>query len=111
MPFQPGQSGNPSGKPKRDYNLREICRQYTQEAVETLVFLMLNSDKDAIRVMCASILLDRGYGKAPQSVELTDNTIHSTLQFIDAPKQENMAEWIERQRLKKQKELANKEAA
>ena len=47
-------------------DIRSLCRSYTDEAVRSLAAIMRNGDKDATRVAAAAILLDRGWGKAPQ---------------------------------------------
>jgi hypothetical protein len=38
--FKPGQSGNPGGRPKAIIEVALAARQYTVEAVETLVKIM-----------------------------------------------------------------------
>ncbi len=70
-PFAAGQSGNPAGKPKVTgiEDVRAIAREWTQLAIETLVEVMSNPDeKGAARVTAAGVILDRGWGKAPQTV-------------------------------------------
>lgn len=67
--FKPGQSGNPSGKPKDADNLRELARSYTKLAIETLAE-MAKDGPPAVRVSASSILLDRGFGKPQQSIQI-----------------------------------------
>lgn len=70
-PFQPGQTGNPGGRPKLPEDIkhvRELARQYTQQAVEQLVKVMTSSGSDSARVAAINTLLDRGWGKAEQPI-------------------------------------------
>ena len=69
--FQPGQSGNSGGKPKAIIEVTAAARQRTLEAIETLTTIM--RDKKATssaRVSAAIALLERGWGKAPQSISI-----------------------------------------
>lgn len=70
MPFKPGQSGNPSGRPRVDKNVVELARQHTKEAVKTLATLMRKSENEAVRASAAQALLDRGWGRPMQSMAL-----------------------------------------
>lgn len=63
---KPGErrGGRVKGTPnKATASIRDIAREYTQEAVEALVGV-LRDDSPAARVAAAKELLDRGYGKA-----------------------------------------------
>jgi hypothetical protein len=71
--FQKGQSGNPSGRPKRDKDLAGRARQHTELALGTLVKCC--QDEEApwpARVTAASTILDRAYGKAPQTLDVNN---------------------------------------
>lgn len=67
-PFAKGQSGNPGGRPKEVAEVRELARDHTETAVNTLVSIMTNGEQPAAaRVRASEVILDRGYGRAPQS--------------------------------------------
>jgi hypothetical protein len=72
--FRPGQSGNPGGRPKGERSVREIAQQHTTAAMETLVTVM-QTGKNSERVQAATVLLDRGWGKPIQSVEMTGSQL------------------------------------
>lgn len=47
----------------------DLAREFTTKAIETLADLMLDvSQPGPVRVRCAELLLERGYGKAPQAL-------------------------------------------
>jgi len=68
--FKKGQVTNPKGRPKEVAHVRELARKYTKEAISTLAQICMSGDKDSARVAAAIALLDRGYGKAPQKLDV-----------------------------------------
>jgi len=66
MTFMPGQSGNPGGRPNS--TIRELARQHSTEAVETLAKIMKASRSDRARILAANSLLDRAWGKPTQAI-------------------------------------------
>jgi hypothetical protein len=69
-PIKKGEVRNPTGRPKKDKVLADLAQQHAQTAIDTLVEVM--TDREATpnaRVSAASELLDRGFGRAPQSLE------------------------------------------
>jgi hypothetical protein len=75
MKFKVGESGNPKGKPpgtknKTTIELREAAREYTEEALKTLVHICQNGKSEQARISAATALLDRGYGKPSQTVQM-----------------------------------------
>ena len=66
-----GQSGNPGGRPRIIEALRDIARESTTLAIETLRTIAADTDAPhAARVSAAAALLDRGWGKPMQGVAM-----------------------------------------
>ena len=79
-PFQKGQSGNPNGRPKKlpqlDVLLAEVLGEEKDGFTAAQAILMKVRQKAIGGDMrAAEIILDRAYGKAKQSVEVTEKTI------------------------------------
>ena len=71
-PFAKGQSGNPGGRPKELRDIIELARSHGHHAIETLAKIMTNPKAPpAARVAAANAILDRGFGKPLQGVELS----------------------------------------
>jgi hypothetical protein len=85
--FVKGHSGNPGGRPKKPPllpgfapetvadrrpvpNLVVEARRYSALAVDTLVELTKDNHADSTRYAAATALLDRGYGRPAQSLDL-----------------------------------------
>ena len=66
--FKKGQSGNPGGRPKTVKEVQELAREQTPAAIQSLADIMTNSSSEAARVSAASELLNRAWGKAPQTI-------------------------------------------
>lgn len=78
--FRKGQSGNPAGVRKVTRELRDLCQQYTEDAVKALVSAVRDpKGKPADRIAAARELLDRGHGRAPQKI---DANVHLTLEQL-----------------------------
>ena len=71
IPWQPGQSGNPGGRPKQDKSVKLLARQFTAEAIQTLAEVMRDTGAaTSARVGAAQVLLDRGHGRPLQQLEV-----------------------------------------
>ena len=81
--WQPGQSGNPKGRPReRDRDtLQDLCRAQTEEAVKTLIVCMRNPKE---RLPAAIAILDRGWGKPKQVIEAEGGVTNVTLHLLAA---------------------------
>ena len=67
----PGETRNPRGRPKKDLDLARMAQQHAEKAVQTLAACL--DDETATwpaKVTAASELLDRGFGRAPQSLQV-----------------------------------------
>lgn len=62
----------PDVKRQAQKNLAGLARSHTDKAIQTLVAAM-DSQDERVRVDAASRILDRGYGKPAQSVDMTIN--------------------------------------
>ena len=66
-----GQSGNPGGRPRILEAVRDIARESTTLAIETLRTIAADTDAPhAARVSAATALLDRAWGKPLQGVAM-----------------------------------------
>ena len=77
-----------SGRPKRSVSperlaLKEACQELCPQALEIIVEVMIGSTNEAIRLSAAKEILDRGYGRAMQSVEHTGELAVSFLNILN----------------------------
>jgi hypothetical protein len=71
------QSGNPSGRPTltaEELKLATACRENGRDALGTIVNLMKTAEKESVRLAAAQYILNRGWGKAVQAMEVTGKT-------------------------------------
>lgn len=97
--FKKGQSGNPAGlipgtkkTPGQKmviWHLREAARQHCEEAL-AVVAKCLRSEDDKVALLAAQIMLDRGYGKPKEMVDVT-----MTHNFAEVPQVMPLAQWLE----------------
>jgi len=84
--FQPGQSGNPSGRPKRTKEEKDALnevRKLAPKAVERLKQILDDTAvSKAILLKAIEIVFDRTYGKPEASVKVT--SVQETLQESEA---------------------------
>lgn len=91
MPWVKGQCGNPGGRPKGVKEVQDLARRYTTDAIQTLSDICSNPKATpSARVSAAEVLLDRGWGKAPQKLEfeginqLPEHVVDALLAAFDA---------------------------
>ena len=68
--FKPGASGNPGGRPKAASVIAIEARKHGLAMVAVLNSIARKGKSEQARIAAAAALLDRGYGKPSQSVEL-----------------------------------------
>jgi hypothetical protein len=90
--WKPGQSGNPGGRPRVAAEVRALARDHGHAAIERLVRLMY-SKNESVAVRACEALLDRGYGRTVQGVELSAGAMSARfrVEFVPVPKRVDAA--------------------
>lgn len=79
--WQPGQSGNPGGRAKRNDAVKPLLDQFGPDAIRKLVTLM-DSEDERIALMAAKEIADRAYGKAKPAEDDDNDQRSLTINII-----------------------------
>lgn len=85
MAFVKGKSGNPEGRRIRSEDEKKLiaaARQHTDEAVKVIVEVLRKSRSNRDKLKAAEMLLDRGWGKPRQEVNMTDDEGNMVLPVV-----------------------------
>lgn len=64
-------AGRKAGQPNKiSRELGEIAREYSERAISVLAQVMESGESEQARIAAANALLDRGYGKPKQSMDI-----------------------------------------
>ena len=89
MAFEKGKSGNPNGRPKTSEEFKRKLKEGTVDALEEILDIMSNGEKDNDRLTAAKIVLDKALGTNyklfENDGEVEDNEI--TVKIINAKKE------------------------
>lgn len=89
MAFEKGKSGNPNGRPKTTEEFKRRLKEGTADALEEILDIMSNGEKDNDRLTAAKIVLDKALGTNyklfENDGEVEDNEI--TVKIINAKKE------------------------
>lgn len=69
-PFEPGQSGNPSGRPKEFGDFRKWARDVGVENAKAVLLRVMTKGNDKDAVAAARVILAYALGQPTQAVEL-----------------------------------------
>ena len=68
--------------PKALTEIRSLARSHTRSAIKTLAGVMNSADATpAARVAAANAILDRGWGRAPQSITSDEGPLDVTISW------------------------------
>ena len=73
VPIKPGQVLNPTGRPKTPDEVRQKLKDALGDAVDRLIELSKNADKDSVRYQATQDLIDRVLGKPTQPLDIDQN--------------------------------------
>ena len=90
QPFKKGQSGNPKGRPKKLPEIDKLLADVLGEEKDGVtaaeaILKKLRAMAASGNLRAAEILLDRGYGKAKQQVDVKADISQTVVRFVDAP--------------------------
>lgn len=69
--YRPGAGRKPGAVAKAKLDLAAKAKRYADAALKTLAEIAAKGESEAARVSAAIAILDRAYGKPPQSMEVT----------------------------------------
>lgn len=67
-PFEPGQSGNPSGRPKAFREYQEWLAEHALGPAKDALLRCLHNEDGKVQMMAVKEVADRLFGKAPMTV-------------------------------------------
>lgn len=85
-PFEPGKSGNPSGRPKMPEDIKEALRKITKDSLPVLRAIALGiheQAKPSDQLKAIEMAFDRVYGKPIQAIEAD---VNSNIKPLDTSK-------------------------
>lgn len=86
--FKPGQSGNPSGRPKKteeEFELVAACKSKTMSALAVMERIMTSGENERNQLSAALAIIERGHGKSIERKEIRTGPL-DTLEHDDLTK-------------------------
>lgn len=95
--FQPGRSGNPSGRKKITEDVKAFAKAHSIEAIKCVLDVMRATADDRVKLAAAQTILDRGYGRPAPSADPDEIKSGVTIQIVQMPAAGPLADNVSRE--------------